>query len=706
MLKLIHFVFLILISNNLYGQLTNIFVKTDSISFDKATQIDFQARKILKLNSEISLTLLNEKTFTDEIGFTHYSFQLKLDSIRIENASIKIHTYNNKITSITGNKIDNISTQQILLTEQNCFELLSNYSTFNSYIWLPENDSFKNKYFENDSIFTPRPIGKLVYIPVIDSQGIVSTKLCYKYDVFTVNPSNREYVYVSAVNGDFVDKIQFSCFVDGTVQTKYSGERLVKTTYYPNLNKYQLSESGGNRCYIYTQYDGSWFYDINNYWTLAEYDDINSKNAALDIHWGAEMFYDYFKSAHNRLSWNNTDGLLKSNYNPLNLDRAGWLGGFAEFYKGKTKFSAVASIDVVGHEFGHGVSDASCDLIYENESGAIDESLSDIWGACIENYADPTKNKWLMGEEFSLLRPSERSFINPKDELQPNTYMGDYWFPTTQNPSNLNDFGGVHYNSGVMNYWFYLLSEGGNGINDNNINFSVEKIGMDKAAKIVYRAETVYFNEVTNFEYAREYTIQATRDLYGNCSKELEQVIRAWNAVGVGISIEEANTLLINQDLLFNESDYKYAFSTIIAVNKIEDQSSAIYEASESINLKNGFHCKSGASFHASITECNLLAGGIQKNTESSNVQNNDNFDNFKSEFIQVLPNPVDATFKLLLDNSIEGKEFHLINNLGKIVYSNFVNSENQTYDIQHLEKGLYFIYIKDYKSTAKIIKS
>ena len=60
----------------------------------------------------------------------------------------------------------------------------------------------------------------------------------------------------------------------------------------------------------------------------------------------------------------------------------------------------------------------------------------------------------------------ERSMSNPKIYLQPNTYKGDYW-GETDNPSKKNDWGHVHINSGVMNYWFYLLSEGGTGTNDN-----------------------------------------------------------------------------------------------------------------------------------------------------------------------------------------------------------------------------------------------
>ena len=120
---------------------------------------------------------------------------------------------------------------------------------------------------------------------------------------------------------------------------------------------------------------------------------------------------------------------------------------------------------------------------------------------------------------------------NPNSKYQPDTYGGTYW----ENPTNINeDNGGVHVNSGVMNYWFYLLVNGGTGINDNDESYNIQGIGFQKAQHIVYDALMEHLDEESDFADAREATILATTDLYGENSNEHKQVANAWHAVGVG----------------------------------------------------------------------------------------------------------------------------------------------------------------------------
>ena len=116
---------------------------------------------------------------------------------------------------------------------------------------------------------------------------------------------------------------------------------------------------------------------------------------------------------------------------------------------------------------------------------------------------------------------------NPKSYSQPDTYKGINWYNGT------NDNGGVHTNSGIMNHWFYILSEGKSGTNDKGNSYNVTGIGKDKSAKIVYRAESVYFTSTTNYLQASNLTIQAANDLYGINSLEALAVEKAWYAVGV-----------------------------------------------------------------------------------------------------------------------------------------------------------------------------
>ncbi len=147
-------------------------------------------------------------------------------------------------------------------------------------------------------------------------------------------------------------------------------------------------------------------------------------------------------------------------------------------------------------------------------------------------------NDWLMGADFTVApgKTSLRNMSNPNDPnaltQQPDTYEGDFWY------TGSGDNGGVHYNSGVQNYWFYLLSEGGSGVNDNEDYFSVNAIGMNKAASIAYQNLTFYLTPNSNYADARNGSIAAAVELQDAgilTPTDVEQVIAAWCAVGVGI---------------------------------------------------------------------------------------------------------------------------------------------------------------------------
>ncbi|MCW2119279.1 M4 family metallopeptidase [Flavobacterium sp. 7A] len=334
--------------------------------------------------------------------------------------------------------------------------------------------------------------------------------------------------------------------IQGSGITRYSGQRTFETQ--QNGSQYKLRDySRGNGIETYNMnntanYAGATdFTDNDNNWTSSEYNNANKDNAALDAHWGTEKTYDYFFIKHNRNSYNNSGAVLK-NYVHANLiamgypsnDNAFWDGQRMTYGDGTYTFSPLTSIDVVGHEIGHGVCSNTANLIYSKESGAINEGLSDIWGAMIEYYADPTKQTYLIGEEIKIGGGALRSMSNPNVYNQPKTYGGTYWYDQNCTPNNLNDYCGVHRNSGVMNHWFYILSEGKTDTNDIGNAYSVTGIGKDKAAKIVYRAESVYFTSTTNYSQARDLTIQAAKDLYGANSVEVATTCQSWYAVGVG----------------------------------------------------------------------------------------------------------------------------------------------------------------------------
>jgi len=198
------------------------------------------------------------------------------------------------------------------------------------------------------------------------------------------------------------------------------------------------------------------------------------------------------------------------------------------------------TLDIVAHELTHGVTSTSAGLVYQSESGALNESFSDIFGAAVERYVELSAPgtytlDWLMGEDRS--GGAIRSLSNPNLYNDPDTYNGTHYRATVGcTPSSSNDYCGVHTNSGVQNFWFYLLVSGGSGTNDNGQAYSVSGLGWTRASRIAYRNLTVYLTSSSTFNDARNGAIQAAADLYGNGSNEMTQVANAWHAVGVGVA--------------------------------------------------------------------------------------------------------------------------------------------------------------------------
>ena len=163
-----------------------------------------------------------------------------------------------------------------------------------------------------------------------------------------------------------------------------------------------------------------------------------------------------------------------------------------------------------------------------------------------------------MGEDVYKDLGALRSMKNPKALSDPDTYLGEYWFNTI----NSNDNGGVHTNSGVQNYWFYLLTEGGSGENDDGVSYQVTGIGLDDATDIAYRNLTQYLLPDSRYFDAATYSIQAAEDLFGEASQQVQSTQAAWEAVGIYISPR----LIISDTLLHIESTVDYSESESLSL--------------------------------------------------------------------------------------------------------------------------------------------
>ncbi|HSN47675.1 MAG TPA: M4 family metallopeptidase, partial [Flavobacterium sp.] len=503
------------------------------------------------------------KSETDKLGFSHEKFQLYHQGIKVEFSTYTLHSKSGTLKSMNGEfyNLDNVNTNPKLTKDQAFSRALIQIGA-KQYLW--------DSPVEANAINYQKPTGELVLLPVLDDQNSKqkdnNLRLAYKFDIYATNPVSRGDLYIDAVSGDVLfynatikhlgehsygqlketsKALQATgVLVAANAATRYSGTQSMQTTL--SGSSYILADaSRGTGVNTYNMKKGTSytaavnFTDADNNWTAAEFANTNKDNGALDAHWGAEKTYDYFSTKHARNSYDNAGAVIKSYVHfDIAYDNAYWNGSVMTYGDGSdTNFDILTSLDVAAHEIGHAVCEKTANLAYQRESGAMNEGFSDIWGACVEYFAAPTKSTWLIGEDIERRagKTALRSMSNPKLEGQPDTYGGTNWkVINCGTPTQTNDYCGVHTNSGVLNHWFYILSIGKAGTNDIGSSYSVTGITIDKAAKIAYRLESVYLSANSTYANARTYGIQSATDLYGAGSAEVIATTNAFYAVGVG----------------------------------------------------------------------------------------------------------------------------------------------------------------------------
>jgi bacillolysin len=474
------------------------------------------------------------RSSTDELGYTNYRYQQTINSIPVEDAVYIVHVKGGKVFSENGRWAkdypNNLAASAILGEKAALQNALAKINA-KVYRWqnAAEESFLKQQTGDRNATFFPK--GKLVYYSAGGDISAQDLRLAYKFDVYATAPLVHKQVFVDAVNGTVLGTKDLIQTINGTAKTVYSGTQNIITA--QSGSQYILSDNTrGNGIATYnlkkgTDYSAATnFFDDNNYWN-----NVNTAKDqyATDAHWGAEMTYDFYKKVFNRNSIDNNGFALNSYVHyDKNYFNAFWDGEKMNYGDGDASDNnqPLTALDVCGHEITHGLTSFTANLNYSNESGALNEGFSDIFGTCIEAFARPSKKDWLIGSDFEAIR----DMSNPNAYSQPDTYKGKYW---AKGILAWLDNGGVHTNSGVLNYWFYLLAHGGSGTNDNGTAFNVTAIGMTKAQAIAYRTLTTYLVPTSVYKDARTYSIQAAKDLYGASSSAVTQVTKAWNAVGV-----------------------------------------------------------------------------------------------------------------------------------------------------------------------------
>ncbi|WP_298509040.1 M4 family metallopeptidase [uncultured Kordia sp.] len=530
------------------------------------------------------------KTETDKLGMQHFTYQQYYNGVKVEFGILKSHKINGNTQSFNGAYFNptGISTQA-RISKSSVYNIAKNHMRTSDIFWVNADGISKDNQPEPELIILPNRRDEIL-------------NLAYSIGIGTSKPELKMGVlYIDAITGKVLKykNLVFSCFddhdvndnqeasntmntlspfVSGTAATVYSGSQNIETTLESSdyilydqtrANTGQAHNYGsGQRNGIVTvnfnhnddlnNYGNSAivtdFTDANNNWTAADMSN-DEDQYALDAHWGAQVVYDYWKNEHGRNSYDDLNSTIAS-YVHFDTDytNAGWVAfnsskGFMVYGDGAGSFTPLTNLDVVSHEIGHGVTNSNSNLDYELESGALNEGFSDIWAIAIDNYSN---NAYGTSKNFELLNDENgggtlRSMSNPNTYGQPDTYGGTYWYDVSGCTPNgtANDYCGVHTNSGVLAHWFWLLSQGGSGTNDNGDSFTVTGIGIEAAAAIAVRMESVYLTSTSDYADARDAAIQAAKDIYGNCSIEEEEVTYAWYAVGVGNTYSGSNPVII-----------------------------------------------------------------------------------------------------------------------------------------------------------------
>ncbi|NMM64008.1 peptidase M4 family protein [Clostridium sp. P21] len=449
----------------------------------------------------------------DELGYTKIKLAQIINTIPIDGSEVIIHLDK---SGIIKNIVGSIN---------NKYKSIDNYKAQT----LTEKDAIKIAKQQFNS-------AKLEEQPKVKKQFIVKDNtpiLVYKVNIYYTQPEIGNWnVMVNAVSGDIVGKTS-NIRYDELTKAKSTADKGTGTAVDGSTKELNLSKSGSSYQMIDTTKPMSGqvkTYTANNKKTEPGTIVSNSSNrfntevfkASVSAHYYSGVVYDFYKNLFNRNSIDGKGMSIESTTHYGNkYNNAFWDGRQMIYGDGDgsrfTYFSG--DLDVVAHELTHGVTTNSADLEYYDQSGALNESFSDVFGVLIQTYDRyNVKNggswrfdakDWVVGDE--IYTPNK-----PGDALRS---LAD---PTLYNqPANMSDYedgGDVHTNSGIPNKAAFLVAK---------------SIGCEKTARIYYRALTNYLTYNSDFSAARKALISAASDIYGDSSNEIEAINSAFDSVGI-----------------------------------------------------------------------------------------------------------------------------------------------------------------------------
>ncbi|MBI4831013.1 MAG: peptidase M4 family protein [Candidatus Lindowbacteria bacterium] len=368
---------------------------------------------------------------------------------------------------------------------------------------------------------------------------IYGSKLAYHYVISHEGEvPGQWFYYVDAHTGELIlsyNNIQFSGPTGDGTHEPVSGSRLVGEDGSVVTMTGWKETSGNYYLYNYIELWGVYNEDTFD-WEQRPISDWGTKDrAAISLGYNFSLTQDIVMNVIGRNSYDDAGGFARGNaHTGTNYVNAYWDGTDFHFGDGDgVTADPLATLDIAAHEYGHAITQYTSNLVYAYEPGALNESYSDLFGAVVEfstqpdgtaSYpsSTPGYSDWLMGEDAWLSGEALRDLLNPQRYYQPSYYHGTYWYYGS------GDSGGVHTNSGVQNFAFYLLSVGGTGTNDGHP-YNITGVGLEAASWIAWRANEFYLTSNAQYSDSREAWISAATDL----GYSAETVGAVWTAVGV-----------------------------------------------------------------------------------------------------------------------------------------------------------------------------
>ncbi|MCX7547160.1 M4 family metallopeptidase [Xanthomarina sp. F1114] len=424
----------------------------------------------LELNKGLFPFETVESTFTfgtikeDNYGYKHIVLTQHKNNVPVFDGQLRFHfNTNNKLTAINGNYIPNIKNS----TEPSISVLQANTIAINTVDKQELNTSGIALFAFKTTLY--------VFQKGLINNSFGTTSLVYEVEVRN-DADVREYVYVNAHSGEITEQFTGMAHV------------LDRVIYENNVSNIVWQE-------------GDAFPGPLNIW---------QQNEVV----ASGHVYNFFNNAFGYVSYDGADAQMRTiNNNPnISCPNANWNGVTANYCNG------TASDDVIAHEWGHAYTEYTSGLIYAYESGAINESFSDIWGETIDllnNYEDEdddnsprtacySSDRWRIGEDATAFGGAIRDMWNPNCNGDPGK-ISDY-----QYYCGTGDAGGVHYNSGIPNHAYALLVDGGSYNGQ-----TITGIGFTKAAHIFWRAQSEYLTATSDFYSLADALEASCTDLLG-----------------------------------------------------------------------------------------------------------------------------------------------------------------------------------------------